>query len=385
MKRLSLGLTLVAVLLVGACVYDFVPPVPEGEELLVVNGDILIGEETTVLLTYTSRVGDALAGNQVAEAVYVESSDGNKYAGTPVNAVYTIDTREADPKAEYRLVIEMRGRRYASTWSPVLPAAAIDSISYSVDRDKRTVTVDVSAHGDSEHRYYRWIARQVWEYHAASRVVSYFYPAGETYEGKVMVRDTFVSRKYDEVDNYYCWKYADVSSLMLFNTSDLEENRLVRHGLFTMGQYDSRTQFLYSVQIIQEAVTEAAWRYYESVRRNSTDVGGLFSPQPSEVRGNVYNLDDPGERVLGYINVTRPAVQRRFIGMEGLGIHRVSDWDRPSAVSVGKEWRIHYWRQGYQYSHTEVDVEFWMPKQCYDCRVHGGNKNKPDWWPNDHR
>lgn len=390
MKFRYLPLTLVLALLAVACVYDYEPTVMESASMLVVNGDILIGEETTVRLTYASKIGAKPMGNQLADLVYVEASDGVTYAGVPAkDKSYHIDTRMASPSAEYRLVIEQRGKVYESDWAPVLESPAIDSISFSIDEGGKTMTIDVSTHADAGaaagNRYFRWLGRQVWEYHSATRLIENMIPAGATYKGVVVPRDTTVYWKYGDIDNYFCWTSAEVPDLMLGKTEDLKENRLVRHALYQLDNQGTRSQYLYSIELVQEAITGEAWRYYEAVRRNSTDVGGLFSAQPSEVRGNIHNRDDAGEWVLGYVSVTRPAVLRRFIDMRKLMFHRYSDWDRVIEYVVTPEFFLRYYQNGYRLSHMDFDPVkyYWMPRGCYDCTAHGGNKNKPEWWPND--
>ena len=35
-------------------------------------------------------------------------------------------------------------------------------------------------------------------------------------------------------------------------------------------------------------------------------------------------------------------------------------------------------------SHRLV-IDLWAPAICADCRENGGTKNRPDFWPNDHK
>lgn len=394
------GKVLLAVLLLclcgHSCIYDYTPQVQEGREMLVVNGDILIGEETYVRLTHATTIGEASLGNQLADAVYVESSDGVTYAGIPSkDNTYHIDTRKASISAEYRLVIEQGSKIYASDWAPVLEAPVIDSISYSIAKDGLTMTVDVSTHADTGasagNRHYRWLAREVWEYHAATRLNEIFVPAGGDYKGVIVPYDIWYQVDFYDWGNYYCWSSGEVTDLMVGKTDDLSENRLVRHALYKLNYHSTRTQYLYSVQLVQEAITEEAWRYYEAVRRNSTDVGGLFSAQPSEMRGNIHNCDDAGEWVLGYVSVTRPSVMRRFIEMHRLMFHKLSEWDTPiEYLMTNKKLFLQHYQQGYRVTRVQPnppyeDLWYWTPRRCYDCRSIGGNKNKPEWWPNDHQ
>ena len=395
MKRLSLGLTLVAVLLVGACVYDYVPPMPEeGEgEVLVINGDILIGQMTEIQIGRMVKVGGESSGNLRADLVYVEDNAGGRYPGAVTEEIrYLIDTRDADPAKDYRLVVEKGGSVYESAWQPVLQAAEIDSLSYSFNDNRDHIHIEVSSHSDDNNRYYKWKALQTWEYHSASNALYFYVPAGGSLDGSPVPVDTVVSYE-NRVNYYFCWNTGEVSDLLMASTAQMSENRFVRHRLYSMECHEPRTQMVYSVDLYQEAVSEEAWRYYEALKNNSQNVGGLFSPQPSEVKGNIRERSHPERQVIGYVSVTRPSVKRLTIDFESFLFHKLGDWERVAGEIVAdrQNWGFYY-QHSYLVTYPIMmdesinDNRFeWAFARCVDCRMLGGNKNKPDWWPNDHR
>ncbi|MBR1538397.1 MAG: DUF4249 domain-containing protein [Bacteroidales bacterium] len=395
MRKLHILTLILAALLTGACVYDFTTDLAGDEGILVVEGDILIGDLTTIRLSRSIKLSGSDQVDRVPGACYVEASDGTRYGnGSPV-----IDTRNADPLLEYRLLIETGGRRYASEWAPVLPAAPIDSLSFSISADRTTMTVEVSTHGSAENRYYRWIAEETWEYHAPFQASHYFVQSGRMLNGERAARDTVAQYENGE-NSYFCWSSALVKDVMVASTDQLSENRLVRQPLYRMNCYEERISYYYSVLLKQECISETAYRYWTMLDRNSTDVGGLFSPEPYEMRGNVFNEDDPSEMVLGYISVSSPASTRYFIQSSKMMFpktHR-SDYDFEPVYVQKTEWR-NYYRSGYDVYmiHTDEaagsgiesadDYEFdWLPARCVKCWLSGsGSKAKPDWWPNDHK
>ena len=381
--RRSLLLLAVA-FLVAACVYDYAPSVQDGRETIVINGDILVGQETKVSISRSTIVGGERSGNLIADAVYVEGSNGSVYAGAAQSDnVYVIDLSQASPDCEYRLVIEIDHSMYESEWSPVLRASPIDTISYFIKDD--AMYIQVSTHSDDNNRYYRWSVNQVWEYHAQDYAQAYYDPASDTI------------RFYDYGGNdYFCWNSGPVNDLMIASTEQLSENRLVCHSLFTMNNTEQRASYLYSVEIMQEAISERAYRYFHSVRQNSMDVGGLFSPQPENVRGNIVNRNDASEQVLGFVSVSLPTRKRIFIDCASLGFPVYQSADpynegRPVRLPLGSDWN-YYYKRGYQVLEPIFDDNIdrivgweWIRSSCIRCQSQGGNKNKPDWWPNDHR
>ena len=140
---------------------------------------------------------------------------------------------------------------------------------------------------------------------------------------------------------------------------------------------------IYCVQLSQVSLTEEAYRYWSTLKDNTTNVGGLFSPEPAEMRGNLVNIDDPDELVLGYISVTTRTHDRMFIDNY---VTRFSRWRGPSygfEYLFPEEYREYY---GWQYRpawYTESEKKWvWLPKECVDCRAFGGTKDRPSWWIN---
>lgn len=395
MKKRQLLILMLMALMTGACIYDFNAEVPGTEGIVVIEGDILIGDYTRVRVTTSMPLTGNDPARTLASTVTVEASDGTRYTGRNGSS---IDTRFADPGLEYRLVVSNDRGTYASAWAPVLQAAAIDSLAYTISDDHTTMTVDVSAHGGPENLYYRWIAEETWEYHAPFQASHFFVPRNTYLKGKLVERDT-VAMYEDGENTYYCWNHGQVSDLMIASAKDLTENRIVRHPLYAMDRYEQRISYIYSVLLIQEALTETAYRYWDMMQKNSSDVGGLFSPEPYEMRGNILNVDDPDEMVLGYVSVTAPSTLRYYIHSYEIMFARSKpgEYDIEPTYVQKNDW-YRYYRQGYSVymlhtdegagtgRETEADYEFdWLPNRCVHCEMLGGSKVKPDYWPNNHK
>ena len=383
-----------------ACVYDYDPVVPGTSGVMVIEGDILIGGYTKVRISASSPLrgemdeSEGMKGGDIR--FWVEAADGTRYGGYSP----TIDTRLADPSQEYRLVVETGRGTYASAWVPVLRSAPIDSVAYSISDDRQTLTVDISAHGDADSPYYRWSAQENWEYHAPFQASFYYVRAGyDDREGELQLKDTVL--QFKNGDNiYYCWNSDRIRDVLIASAESMPENRIVRHPLYAMNCFEQRISYLYSVEVTQEALSEQAYRYWETMMKNSGDVGGLFSPEPFEMRGNIYNTADSSEMVVGFINATVPSVQRIFINSEDLQFGKMprGTYDIEPTFVDREFWRS-YSRKGYLVYglHTdgspgtgregpETYTFDWLPARCVDCVLWGsGNKNKPAFWPNDHK
>ena len=385
----------------GSCVYDYNPVVPGSEGVVVIEGDILVGAMTQVRVSTSGRLDTDLTDAENLQGldarVWVEASDGTRYGGT---AASRIDTREADPGLEYRLVVETSRGIYVSSWSPVLRSSPIDSIAYTISDDRQTLTVDISSSSGSDSPYYRWKAREDWEYHAPFQASHYFVKAWSyDREGIQHPNDTVVPFKNGD-NTYYCWKSDRIHDVLIASAEGLSENKIIRHPLYAMNCFEQRASYLYSVEVTQEILSETAYRYWTTMKKNSGDVGGLFSPEPFEMRGNIYNAADSSEMVVGFISVTAPNVKRFFIDSQDLQFGRAQrgTYDDVPVFVDKQQWRSYY-RQNFQvYAlHTdgspgtgregpETYTFDWLPARCVDCELWGGGtKQKPDFWPNNHK
>lgn len=393
----------------ASCIYDFDPQIDGEGGYMIVSGDLVIGTVSSVSLSYSWSLVDTTATSRErmqvlrASKMHVEDSQGGRYEnfytqwdplapympslqGSPYGS---FDLREADPSLEYRLVIENANGTYASSWSKALSPGVIDSLSFRINDNRTFMHILVSAHGDGqEDAYYRWTVTENWEYH--SDVESLF---------KVVRTGEYPNYVYDlepyslDENIYYCWSSGTRGEILTASIEDLTEDRLVDHQLYSLGNRDERLSVLYAAIVQQSRISGEAYRYWETMRQNGTDIGGLFSPEPYEHRGNVVNLDHPEELVLGYVDVQSTIRDTLFVENAKTRFYRSSrePLPAPDTLSTPDEWKKAF-ETGFL---PGVDVYHdltgrllgyeWWPARCVDCRYRGGTKDKPSWWPNSHK
>ena len=373
MKRVFHFLCLLAAFAVVSCVYDFHPDWQGQAGFVAIEGDILVGDTCRFDVRFSTDLEDPKnSGAPLAYTLRVEAGDGTVY---PMQDSI-VNLTSADISQEYRLVVEVLTpfrRTYASEWAPVQVTPPIDSLSWSVEADGSKLWVNVSTHSDGDVGYYRWSAAETWEYHATYYAEAYFSSA----TGTIL--------EYEDGENtYFCWKSADHDDILLGSTKELLEDRLVNYGIISFAPEDRKVSYVYFVELTQTRLSEEGFRFWETVRNNSSNVGGLFSPEPSELRGNIVNVEDPDELVLGYISVSTRSRGRLFIENSKTLFSR---WHGPSygiEYPLPSEWWKYY---GWQYRVGWYDVVHggyaWLPGECVDCRFSGGTKDRPWWWIND--
>lgn len=370
---------------VVSCVYDFHPDWQGQAGFVAIEGDILVGDTCQFEVRFSTDLEDENnVGEPLTYTLRVEADDGTVY---PLQDSI-VDLTKAGLTQEYRLVVEVQSpfrRTYASAWAPVQVSPPIDSLSYAINAERTALDINVSTHSDAPVGYYRWSASETWEYHSTYYAEYFFAPAGTVYRGRVIEQNSLVA--YEEGDNvYYCWDSGNRSDILLGSTVELTEDRLVDHCLYSFSNTDRKVSVVYFVELSQIRLTEEAYRFWETVRSNSTNVGGLFSPEPSELRGNIVNVDDPDELVLGYVSVSTCTRKKMFVNnydtlfsiWRGLSSNLVEPFP-----DIPDEWRKYYgWQYRFGWIKEGGSNTVWAPIECIDCRASGGTKERPWWWIN---
>lgn len=384
MRLIRLILCFLTALSVGACVYDFHPDWQGQAGYVAIEGDILVGDACRFDVRSSTDLEDPNnSGAPLTYTLRVEASDGTVY---PMQDSI-VDLTAADRSKEYRLVVEVSApfrKTYASDWAPVQVTPQIDSLSWSVESDGSKMWVNVSTSAEGSGGYYRWTASETWEYHATYYASHFFAPAGTVYGGRRLDYVSIV--EYVDGDNtYYCWKSAERSDILVGSTKELAEDRLVDYGVYAFTPEDRRVSDVYFVDLTQIRLTEEAYRFWETERNNSSNVGGLLSPEPSEVRGNIVNVDDPDELVLGYVSVATCTRATLFIDNYTTLFSR---WKGSSYNIVYPQtqsdwWKYYGWLYRVGWWDENERAYSWLPGECVDCRFSGGTKDRPSWWIND--
>ena len=124
-----------------------------------------------------------------------------------------------------------------------------------------------------------------------------------------------------QTENYYRWKWRAWYQVVTSNAGDCcavcyvrddpNPTMVLRDDAFVNGNqirrqevafipFDARQFHDYLVQVEQIHMDEQAYRYFELIGQQQNNVGSIFDPAPAQIRGNISNIDDPGETVLGY-------------------------------------------------------------------------------------
>jgi len=280
------------------CKKPYNPPViASTNSYLVVEGIINSGNDsTTIKLSKTVNLNSAITLNPLLGAIVtVESDQNNSFQLIDFhdNGTYAAPALNLVATQKYRLNITTPdGHHYLSDYVAVKNTPPIDSIGYTIKDG--AVQLYLNTHDASNNtRYYRWDYREDWIFHAK-------------YRSEYMLNtatSTIVPRPLSQ-QIYYCYANDLSSHLLLNSTAKLVKDVVYQTPLTNVPLNSEKLELTYSIYVKQYALTPDAYQFYLNMQKNTEQLGSIFDAQPSQLAGNIHNVTNPNEPVIGYISVT---------------------------------------------------------------------------------
>lgn len=360
---------LAGALLASACVYPYDADITSSvEKELVVDANILLGSTSTITLTYLQSLDadrqSSSTGYPVA-TVYLEDEAGNKYDAEGYIHTYTLNIPEGNA-GKYRLTVICDSKTYRSEWVEPVQPPVLKDISFQADDYNVMVKLDMEDKGSGS-GYAAVQFDEIWRFHT-DYIRSYDY---DPLKGTVNA----LPRPIDI--HYWCWYKKNTQTIFLIDYSSM--NSVVNgYVLNTFSRADMRNHQEYHIRVKLWNLTPEQYRYRKLLEENASIGGNLFSPEPGEVRGNVFCESDPDARVFGYVNVSAIAQTEKTLD------DRYNKWTISTILDVPDP---EDYQSLYERGYMPVDNVLgsngnlgvgWGLARCYDCIEAGGTLEKPD-------
>jgi hypothetical protein len=373
MKRAIAYCVLLFMLTTVACIKPFQSPHAARDlGYLVVDGTIQIGSPSTIKLSRTKNISDDISNIPELNAkLFIETEGGQVFNFKQDSAgIYTSVGNPVSFDQKYRLRIETKdGGRFASDFVEAKQSPPIDSVNW---KENNEVYIYVNTHDPSNKtKYYRW------EYEETSQYQTFYESYGDFIDGQIV----FLTPEQMKHVCYQGWKSTDI----ILGTSAALTEDVIKSQLVTIVPNDnSKIRVRYSILVKQYALTAEAYEYWQQLKQNSEQTGNIFDPQPSQLVGNIHDLDDPARPVLGYISATSISEKRIFIRILELQ-HRQTE-DKGNACDekvISPEQAAEFLtnRNKYRIAFFVSGGGIGIAKPlCVDCTLQGGVTTKPDFW-----
>jgi len=360
----------------AGCRQPYMPPaVTTDYNFLVVDGFINTSPNsvTTITLSRTRSLADTIFNKPENNArVIVESESGVSYNLSDQGSGVYRSMLNLNPGIRYRLKItSVNGIEYASEFVTPKQAPLIDSLFWKQDRD---VTVYIAAHDPQNNtHYYRWDYEETWEYHAH-------------YDGIWGLRADTVFVRDASTQAFKCWSTARSNNIILGNTLNLSQDIVARAPVAFIPQNSEKIGVRYSILVSQYALTKEAYEYWQILQKNTQQIGTLFDAQPSQLKGNIHNLNNPNETVIGFMSASSVEQKRIFITYA-----EVTNWNTesppgydctPLLIPYNSNDFPHFTYQDTSYApyYFVTGGAYVVVKPCLDCTRRGGVNQKPSFW-----
>jgi hypothetical protein len=382
MKKKLIPILLVSLysLLLWDCKKTFTPQLKQSDlNVLVVEGYIDGADTVFFKLSRSRKIypGDsATSKNELNAHVTVEDDHNNSYPLIESgNGSYkSSGILNLNSAFQYRLhIITSDGKEYASDFVPYKICPPIDSVSWELKDGG--VQIYANAHdGNNNTRYYRWNYIETWQFHAwYYSILKYDMPTNTVVNRTELV--------------YTCWRSNNSSSILIGSSARLANDVISKAPLVYVTNHDPKMDILYSILVKQLPLDLKGYNYLSAMKNNTESTGSISDAQPSQVSGNIHNVNDASEQVIGYVGAGNHLEKRIFIDYSSLPAGWVvfNPCSPTETITFGHE--IDFYKKNleavdyaYDASGNNIIGYSASTKSCVDCTLFGTNV-KPTFWP----
>ena len=310
-QLLYMVLCLIVGVTLSGCIEEYEADIPNDDSnLLVVEGTICSGSLNQFSLSRTRSINSSSYSAPLmvtGATVSVRGNDGSVFMAQPTadgNYYCQIDNLNAD--VEYCLHIETDGEVYESEPQKPLRTEKIANVTGVQNTPESNIDILVTPaapFNPDEPHYYSWTYDETWEVRPPLTTEIYF----DT--------DSLMRAYYtDDFPNPYPkrgWKDSKSSITMIGGSTNYESQHIQSLKMYEIDLRNERISQRYSGLIHQRAISKAEYEYELARRQADSEMGGLFTPQPSALPTNIRCLTS-NKRAIGFVGCSLNTSHYRF-------------------------------------------------------------------------
>lgn len=380
-------LFLFQVLIITSCIKSYYPEITTLDAYkLVVSGVVTDRNQAQIVtITRASSINKpvlipvinctvTISDDKGHQFPLVDSANGNYYGW--------IDPKYLIPGSSFMVeVITPEGDRIRSDFDKFGSSPEIDSVYYNIKtiptndpaKDELGIQFYIDLNGDvADSKSYRFETIETWEYHSQYPKEMYF----------------FSSVHYEYPPDYsmsVCWSSFVTRDIYIVSTENVVGNKYKQFPLHFVNNHSAKLVYGYSLLVNQYSLSDAAYKYWNQLRINTTTEGGLYEKQPMAANGNLRNQTHPEQEVLGFFGASSVKSRRIFIkDIKNLPLETDPTCaSRPVTYKELAGSDASFWPIYLLENHDEaIDAPYLMlGPGCVDCRELYGTLTKPDFWP----
>jgi hypothetical protein len=378
--RKAIGFVFVLLATLLGCRTPYEPEVPATElRVLVVEGYLdTEGLKSELKLSRTAPLGASSAFiPELRAKVLLKSASGQVFPLTETGLGTYIFERNIDEKQSYLLEIELSsGERYVSEGlQPIVTPEIIDA---GFKRDEEGVEVFVSTQGNANADDFLWTFEETWIFRPRIRTAYIYVPEIKN------VRD-----QKEAEQTSLCFKTEPSPGILLETSSRFKDQVVFQKTITEIPTDDERIMERYSILVSQKGLASKDVPFWEILKKNTEDIGSIFSPLPSLIGGNIKSLDAAKSPVIGQVSLGVIRQKRIYINQV-----QVSPWNYldpkfndcviGEEVVLAKDYQVIFGNGAVVPARplmagTAIIGYYPSTKRCTDCSLYA-SKLKPIFW-----
>jgi ABC-type cobalt transport system substrate-binding protein len=153
--------------------------------------------------------------------------------------------------------------------------------------------------------------------------------------------------------------------------------------------------YQYSILVKQYSLSKNEYDFWKNLKKINDSGGDIFALQPFPVSGNIHNLNDPKEKVLGYFRVSAVKQKRMNISFNEIARLKLPIYynttceriEQSPSSTFDQLYALYCINSDYSFVEPLYNPDTGQLKslvfarpECADCEL-SGSSTKPDFWP----
>jgi len=208
----------------------------------------------------------------------------------------------------YTLTIAVNGKTYQSAPVTLKEPVPIDAVHFEIDQQE-----------------YAFAGQQEKQEYAGYRVlVDYEDPAGvqNFYRWSFVSQFEVITQPLDHLDNRgrsdpklccaHCWVKENEEGFTVTDDRLTDGGKVVNQDVLFI-PFERYLQVRHKLKVYQHSLSEDAYNFFRMMEQQKGSTGTVFDPPPAEIKGNMFNVNDKDEQVLGLFNASAVSVKEVVI------------------------------------------------------------------------
>ncbi|WP_026836905.1 DUF4249 domain-containing protein [Gillisia sp. JM1] len=379
LKNKNYMILFVLIALVVSCVEE-IPLESSGfEEAIVIEATITNEVKQHQIKIFQAFAIDTTGPNPLSGATVKVIGNIEYFFEEGESGIYTSrDSFAAQLGIYYQLNILANGKEYESEPMELLGTNSIDQLKANrIDyRGENGVAITLNNQtSNGTANYYKY------EYVETFKFNSNYFKVND-----LIIEDGVPVEVPKQKEEYTCYRTTNSQEIILANTNSLSENSVNDLLIKFIESNNPGVSNRYSLLVKQFIISREAYTYYEILKELSSSDNLFSQSQPGFFAGNISNINNPDEKVIGFFNVSSVSEKRIYFNYEDFYNpnsirtrfvpYAACEETTPSTTAL-----IAQLEQGsVKWSGTTPGGAFLVvPTRCVDCTVFGTNE-KPEFW-----